>query len=212
MVQANPGSNDDSMHSSGPDDDGISQMGVEQSRIPSSQGTLSVNGTDMEAQERILAGLDHYFKPDWPVSYFTKFWGRTPLVFAVTEQVGVQRVAAQENSVGWHSCQITDHSLFQVKSYSKDCRGLVLQENGTFTVVNYPRYPGQQRACPSVCFTRNKLAYLLGGKAGAERLGSCYRFDYQRSEWQEMPSLQVSRANSSSCVLGNYLYTFGGQG
>ena len=86
MVQANPNFKDDedSKHEeSGPEDDASSRNAVSKG-LPSSLDNSSDSSTDAHLYERIIAGLEPYVKPDCPVHYFTKFYGTTPIVFAVT--------------------------------------------------------------------------------------------------------------------------------
>ena len=51
---------------------------------------------------------------------------------------------------------------------------------------------------------------LIGGKVLKDFLSSCLRFDLERNEWEEMPSLEFERAGTSCCMLDGHLYTFSG--
>ena len=51
---------------------------------------------------------------------------------------------------------------------------------------------------------------MIGGSSGGKYLNTCLRFDLAGEAWEQMPSMQVARQQSSSCFLSGNLYAFCG--
>ena len=114
----------------------------------------------------------------------------------------------------WFSCQIDGQTILQVKNASKKCRALCIasrNEGGAFSEHPLSDYPGELRIRPSLSKTREKHAFIIGGKSCFNaNLSSCLRLDLAANEWETMPSLQVARSAAGSCSLKGFLYTFCG--
>ena len=116
---------------------------------------------------------------------------------------------------GWHSCQMGDTNIFQVRNGQIKCRALEMRTRDKFLERSLTDYPGQVRYGPSLCKVGEKHAFLIGGMTEGNfktyLLKTCMRYDMMGNFWDlQMPQMQVARCNSSSCMLGDRLYVFCG--
>ena len=110
------------------------------------------------------------------------------------------------NMAHWYSCQIDYRTIFQVNVEKPRCRALTIESAvDKFRKHKLPDYPGKARQGISPCKISYKHALIVGGAhEETEFLNSCLRFDLSRQEWEPMPSMNVARVLSSSCVLGDH--------
>ena len=61
------------------------------------------------------------------------------------------------------------------------------------------------------CYYHGRYIYIVGGnETNSMTNNSCCRFDIYTYKWEQLPDLNVRRANPCSYVQGHYLYAIGG--
>ena len=61
-----------------------------------------------------------------------------------------------------------------------------------------------------MCSYANRFALVSGGRSQSNFSKKVFRLDLASDDWEEMPNLNIVRANHSSCTLDGIMYVYEG--
>ncbi len=64
---------------------------------------------------------------------------------------------------------------------------------------------------PALCNVRDRFVFVSGGGGNSiNALQSVERYDISTNSWQQVPPMQIARANHASCSIGDTVYVLCG--
>ena len=87
---------------------------------------------------------------------------------------------------------------------------LTRNENNAFSSTDITPLSAKELYSYSMCAVNAEFVYLTGGNS-ARVYANCHRYDINRNQWEEIPSMKQARRLHSSCQLAGFIYVFCGR-
>lgn len=62
----------------------------------------------------------------------------------------------------------------------------------------------------SIALYQNEIVFAVGGVCNGKVLRSCEGLLIEQKDWKQYSCMTVARESPGLCIIGNYLYAFGG--